>query len=304
MAGDIPGGNWTVEIFLDIRINSFFQGISIYFLPADFFRYAAYPVDKQGQKKTNMAHFFAFAAWLKDACEYNQNTRMIAVDWGGDFPVAFPAMFEIAVALCSGNAGVEIVHTVADAILSKFFAALFRESPAVGTADGVIKKRLPLGEQAIGIVMQRNAAGGGFFKSLEIWFKNMRICFYFVHNSNIHQLFRKTRQGFWLAPAIHKYYSKNNENKWAVPAEKHHAQQDIAYLAGDSMNKVAVIIGCTGCDSCRWVCPVEAISFNHAGAYIDEQRCIGCGRCIDECASEAIRIQERTKGKNDGKCDA
>lgn len=70
-----------------------------------------------------------------------------------------------------------------------------------------------------------------------------------------------------------------------------------------SKNKVAVVIGCTGCDSCRWVCPVKAITFDHAGAHIDVQRCIGCGLCVEECASEAIHIQERMEGRNHGKCD-
>ena len=47
--------------------------------------------------------------------------------------------------------------------------------------------------------------------------------------------------------------------------------------------------GCTGCDSCRPLCPVEAITFGLEGAVINQQKCIGCGTCYNNCASEAIR---------------
>lgn len=69
------------------------------------------------------------------------------------------------------------------------------------------------------------------------------------------------------------------------------------------MKKTAVVIGCTGCDSCRWACPAEAISFDHAGAHVDPEKCIGCGTCVDECASEAIHIKDRTEGDgNEERC--
>ena len=51
-----------------------------------------------------------------------------------------------------------------------------------------------------------------------------------------------------------------------------------------------IVRGCTGCDSCRWICPVGAIRFDHKGAHIDSETCIRCGKCIENCASEAIRI--------------
>ena len=47
--------------------------------------------------------------------------------------------------------------------------------------------------------------------------------------------------------------------------------------------------GCTGCDTCRSLCPVSAISFGLEGAVIDQTKCVGCGTCKDNCASEAIR---------------
>jgi ferredoxin len=54
------------------------------------------------------------------------------------------------------------------------------------------------------------------------------------------------------------------------------------------MKKVAVVRGCTGCDTCRYLCKVEAITFDYAGAHIDPQKCVGCGICEDNCASSAI----------------
>ena len=62
--------------------------------------------------------------------------------------------------------------------------------------------------------------------------------------------------------------------------------------------KLAIIVGCTGCDSCRWVCKANAISFDHEGAHVDASRCIGCAACVPECPSEAIRMVERTVPTN------
>lgn len=64
------------------------------------------------------------------------------------------------------------------------------------------------------------------------------------------------------------------------------------------MRKMIVNRGCTKCDSCRWICPRQAISFDYDGAHIDQDKCIGCGVCVDNCASEAISIIEITKKEN------
>ena len=56
--------------------------------------------------------------------------------------------------------------------------------------------------------------------------------------------------------------------------------------------KIAVIRGCTGCDTCRWLCRMEAITFDHAGAHVNPDKCIGCGKCADSCQSFAITIKE------------
>ncbi len=46
--------------------------------------------------------------------------------------------------------------------------------------------------------------------------------------------------------------------------------------------------GCTFCNTCVFECPIQAIRMTGDGAWIDEERCTGCGICIPHCASEAI----------------
>ena len=48
------------------------------------------------------------------------------------------------------------------------------------------------------------------------------------------------------------------------------------------------IRGCTGCDTCRWLCKVQAISFDHEGAHVDPEKCVGCGNCYESCQPGAI----------------
>ena len=65
--------------------------------------------------------------------------------------------------------------------------------------------------------------------------------------------------------------------------------------------RIAVVRGCTGCDTCRWLCKAQAISFDHDGAHIDPEKCVGCGVCADNCQSFAISIKpvEPTKQETD-----
>lgn len=56
------------------------------------------------------------------------------------------------------------------------------------------------------------------------------------------------------------------------------------------MKKYIIDRGCTACDECRWLCPVQAISMGADGAHIDPEKCIGCGKCASECPSEAISL--------------
>ena len=64
------------------------------------------------------------------------------------------------------------------------------------------------------------------------------------------------------------------------------------------MKKYEVSQGCCFCSECLFVCPVHAISMDNKGAHIDKTKCIGCGRCASECASEAI-IEAGKPGENE-----
>ena len=46
---------------------------------------------------------------------------------------------------------------------------------------------------------------------------------------------------------------------------------------------------CTGCGTCVESCPVEALKVN-GKAKVDEDICIDCGTCVDECPEEAISL--------------
>lgn len=47
--------------------------------------------------------------------------------------------------------------------------------------------------------------------------------------------------------------------------------------------------GCTLCVMCYYVCPVRAISMRpNVSAVIDEEKCTGCGKCMNNCQAEAI----------------
>jgi ferredoxin len=47
---------------------------------------------------------------------------------------------------------------------------------------------------------------------------------------------------------------------------------------------------CTGCGACVDVCPVDAITLSHDKAVIDRSVCTACGQCVEECPNEAISI--------------
>lgn len=46
---------------------------------------------------------------------------------------------------------------------------------------------------------------------------------------------------------------------------------------------------CIGCGKCEDVCPVEAIKVVEGKAIVSEE-CIDCGACVDECPVEAISL--------------
>jgi len=50
---------------------------------------------------------------------------------------------------------------------------------------------------------------------------------------------------------------------------------------------------CSGCGICIDACPEQAISMN-ALASIDFKRCTGCGTCVTECPAEALSLGQQT----------
>lgn len=47
--------------------------------------------------------------------------------------------------------------------------------------------------------------------------------------------------------------------------------------------------GCVKCMTCIYQCPMRAIKIiPNVSAYIDPDKCVGCGRCSESCQPEAI----------------
>ncbi|MGQ4875181.1 MAG: indolepyruvate ferredoxin oxidoreductase subunit alpha [Promethearchaeia archaeon] len=47
---------------------------------------------------------------------------------------------------------------------------------------------------------------------------------------------------------------------------------------------------CIGCGNCLEICPADAIKIENGKAIVDNDWCIGCGVCIYKCKTEAIKI--------------
>ena len=47
---------------------------------------------------------------------------------------------------------------------------------------------------------------------------------------------------------------------------------------------------CVGCGPCVEACPVEAIKIEDNLAVVDDGACIDCGVCVDACPSEALSV--------------
>ncbi len=49
---------------------------------------------------------------------------------------------------------------------------------------------------------------------------------------------------------------------------------------------------CTGCGTCKEVCPVEAIEIENDKAAVNEEECVDCGTCVEECPEGALSLEE------------
>ncbi len=47
---------------------------------------------------------------------------------------------------------------------------------------------------------------------------------------------------------------------------------------------------CTGCGDCVEECPTDAIKLENEKAVVIEDECVDCGACVDVCPSEAITL--------------
>lgn len=64
-------------------------------------------------------------------------------------------------------------------------------------------------------------------------------------------------------------------------------------------NRLEVTDTCMGCVAhpCREVCPVGAMSMVNGKSYIDQEKCIKCGKCREVCPYDAISHKERPCAK-------
>jgi len=47
---------------------------------------------------------------------------------------------------------------------------------------------------------------------------------------------------------------------------------------------------CIGCGDCVAQCPTEAIKIEDEKAVIDAETCVDCGACVDVCPTESISL--------------
>ena len=72
-----------------------------------------------------------------------------------------------------------------------------------------------------------------------------------------------------------------------VPYEAKHLVQCSSKDFGKAV-KAVCSVGCIGCKLCTRVCEEDAITVINNIAYIDQDKCTGCGKCAEKCPSKII----------------
>jgi electron transport complex protein RnfB len=52
---------------------------------------------------------------------------------------------------------------------------------------------------------------------------------------------------------------------------------------------------CTGCETCRSRCPMDALRWADGATTVDLDRCIGCGACVPTCPTQALRLEAKAE---------
>ena len=79
----------------------------------------------------------------------------------------------------------------------------------------------------------------------------------------------------------------------AMSQQMRQIQERIRQLEGGGQGRTTATVQpekCTGCGRCVEVCPVEAVRLEAEVAVVDAQACTGCGACVEDCPNEAISM--------------
>ena len=84
--------------------------------------------------------------------------------------------------------------------------------------------------------------------------------------------------------------------KGLIELRKKWPKNRAVYVACRSKNRGAVVMkackaGCIGCGKCAKVCAFDAITIDNNLAYIDSEKCKLCRKCVNECPTGAIHLE-------------
>lgn len=99
--------------------------------------------------------------------------------------------------------------------------------------------------------------------------------------------------GLPLRPVGEHQPLANGVEDCAIPEKFYeHPLVNVIPFACNACDETSVVVtdNCRRClaHPCVSVCPVKAVSLDHDKSYIDQEKCIKCGRCVDVCPYTAI----------------